>query len=85
MTAQVAPQSSITVGDMRVTYLPDGEGHVPATGATTLHERGLGGASRMAGRRPALTNRGAAVTARALSRSAAGGKMSKGGTEVEEL
>jgi len=30
---QPAPQSSINVGDIRVTYLPDGEGHVVGTGA----------------------------------------------------
>ena len=32
MVAQAAPQESISVGDIRITYLPDGEGHVAATG-----------------------------------------------------
>ena len=32
MTAQPARQSSISVGDIRLTYLPDGEGHLSATG-----------------------------------------------------
>ena len=32
MAAQPAPQSSISVGDIRLTYLPDGEGHLSATG-----------------------------------------------------
>lgn len=33
MVAQVAPQESISIGDIRLTYLPDGEGHIVATGA----------------------------------------------------
>jgi len=32
MAAQPSPQSSINVGDIRITYLPDGEGHVSPTG-----------------------------------------------------
>jgi glyoxylase-like metal-dependent hydrolase (beta-lactamase superfamily II) len=32
MPAQVAPQDSISIGDIRITYLPDGEGHIAATG-----------------------------------------------------
>ncbi len=32
MVAQVASQESISIGDIRLTYLPDGEGHIAATG-----------------------------------------------------
>lgn len=32
MTGQPASQSSISVGDIRITYLPDGEAHLSATG-----------------------------------------------------
>jgi glyoxylase-like metal-dependent hydrolase (beta-lactamase superfamily II) len=32
MGAQAAPQQSISIGDIRITNLPDGEGHIVATG-----------------------------------------------------